>query len=97
MTQSTLTPADAPRLLRQLDLVLAITTRNHGQWLTLDTIADLMRDGYGVRASTPSIGARLRQLRALGYLVRRQQLVPGLFGYQVTRPEPIQTTLSDIL
>ncbi len=92
---TTLSIDDAPRLARQLALVLATSKRR--EWLTLDEYAALIMDGYGVKCSTPSVSARLRQLRSQGYTVSRRKLAPGLFAYSVKRMEPVQTDLRDIL
>lgn len=81
--------------MRQLDLVFAITIKR--EWLTLDHIAEFMLRDYGTRASTPSISARLRQLRAAGFIVERQLLAPGLWAYRVRRNEPRQTDLREIV
>lgn len=51
-----------------------------GQWRTLRGIKKLLP-----QYDTPSISARLRDMRKDGFIVDRRKAGPGLFEYQATR------------
>lgn len=75
---------EAPRLNRQLDRVRSLM--NDGVWRSLDAIRYELDQTFDCQASTPSISARLRDLRKEGYTVERKQVKPGLFEYRVIQP-----------
>jgi len=90
---STLDPKlDGERLDRQLDKVRALML--DGEWRTLDDISY----HWAVRGfyfSTPSISARLRELRKSGFIVDRKRIgAPerGLFAYRVSKAEEFRLT-----
>lgn len=83
----TLSPADRPRLARQLAAVLTVMA--DGKWRTFREIEDALA-AQGIHAGHPSISARLRQARTHGYAVERRLLAPGLWAYRVLAAEPHQ-------
>jgi len=79
-----LTPADAERLGRQLRSVLLLMLDR--EWRTLEQIQMALAAKHGVPATTPSISARLRDLRKKhfgGYKVGRKRVGQGLFAYRL--------------
>jgi hypothetical protein len=90
------TPATTPRLTVQLDAVRRVMA--DGAFRTLDEITAAAAPLVGSPCSTPSISARLRDLRKKqygGYAVHRRHVGGGLWKYRVchnTNPTTEATT-----
>ena len=85
---ATLERTDVPRLGKQLQAVYDVM--KDGQFRTLEQIAVAVNVGMGIYVTTPSISARLRDLRKEkfgGSKVSRRNLGDGQFEYQVLRAD----------
>jgi hypothetical protein len=79
-----LSTADHERLGTQLAAVRGAMTS--GRWLTLDEIRWDIEYVYGIKATTQSISARLRDLRKAkfgGHTVERKRVEGGLYTYRL--------------
>ena len=81
---ATFDPAeDAERLGGQLRAVHDVI--RDGAWRTLERVQEALAE-RGVRATLPSVSARLRELRRPergAHTVRRRRAAPGLFEYRL--------------
>lgn len=86
-----LTKDDKKRLGKQAAAIRDLMM--NGNWWTL---AHLQRQlgAQGIPAIITGVSARIRQLKALGYVIQRQQLQPGLHAWRLTgevvEPQPKQ-------
>ena len=77
---------DGKRLDKQLEYVRAVMA--DGEWRTLEEIARAVQTRYGTYTPTPSVSARLRDLRKPQFgagVVEREYVERGLWRYRLTR------------